>query len=53
MDGLAADLRARGSRGVHLEVGDADENAIAFYRHLGFEVLRTLEDSLLMGMRLD
>ena len=51
--GLTADLRARGSSGVHLEVGTANENAIAFYRHLGFEVLRPLEDSLLMGMRLD
>jgi ribosomal protein S18 acetylase RimI-like enzyme len=53
VDGLTADLRARGSRGVHLEVGAGNENAIAFYRHLGFEVRRTLEESLLMGLRLD
>jgi ribosomal protein S18 acetylase RimI-like enzyme len=53
VDGLAADLRKRGSGGVHLEVGAGNENAIAFYRHLGFELLRTLEDSLLMGRRLD
>ena len=53
VDGLASDLRARGSSGVHLEVGTANENAIAFYRHLGFELLRPLEDSQLMGLRLD
>ncbi len=53
VEGLADDLRARGSRGVHLEVGTANDNAIAFYRHLGFEPVLPLEGSLLMGLRLD
>ena len=50
---LPTDLRARGSLGVHLEVGTANDNAIAFYRHLGFEPVLPLEGSLLMGLRLD
>ena len=38
---------------MHLEVGTANDNAIAFYRHLGFEPVLPLEGSLLMGLRLD
>ncbi|HEY6570901.1 MAG TPA: GNAT family N-acetyltransferase [Candidatus Limnocylindrales bacterium] len=53
IEGLLVDLRGRGSRGVHLNVATANENAIAFYRHLGFETLEALDDSLVMGMRLD
>ena len=53
IEGLLVDLRARGSRGMHLDVATANENAIAFYRHLGFETLEVLEDTLVMGMRLD
>lgn len=53
IEGLLVDLRARGSRGVHLNVGTANENAIAFYRHLGFATIESFEDSIVMGMRLD
>lgn len=45
-------LRERGSSGVHLDVATANENAIAFYRHLGFAEVQRLEDSILMGLRL-
>ena len=34
---LLADLRARGVRGVHLDVAVDNTNAAAFYRHLGFQ----------------
>jgi ribosomal protein S18 acetylase RimI-like enzyme len=47
-----AGLRAGGSDGVHLEVAASNENAIAFYRHLGFGDIRAAGDGLLMGMRL-
>ena len=53
IEGLLIDLRARGSRGVHMNVATANENAIAFYRHLGFELVEAFEDSIVMGMRLD
>lgn len=45
-------LRSVGSRGVHLEVGAENRNAIAFYRHLGFDQELTTGSSLLMGMTL-
>jgi ribosomal protein S18 acetylase RimI-like enzyme len=47
-----ADLRARGVAGVHLDVASDNANAIAFYRHLGFEEVLPLDGSILMGMRL-
>ena len=53
IDGLLAELRDRGSAGVHLAVGEHNDNAIAFYRHLGFEALRPDDGALLMGLRLD
>jgi ribosomal protein S18 acetylase RimI-like enzyme len=49
---LAAELRNGGSRGVHLNVGPANHNAIAFYRHLGFEALAATDDVIVMGLRL-
>lgn len=52
IDGLLAELVARGSPGIHLEVGPTNDNAIAFYRHLGFEVLLPRADSIVMGRRL-
>jgi GNAT superfamily N-acetyltransferase len=36
---LAAALRAQGSRGLHLFVGDRNKRAQAFYRHVGFTEL--------------
>jgi ribosomal protein S18 acetylase RimI-like enzyme len=49
---LVGELRSAGSRGVHLDVGAANHNAVAFYRHLGFEALVTGDDAIVMGMRL-
>jgi ribosomal protein S18 acetylase RimI-like enzyme len=52
MERLLADLGAHGSPGVHLGVAATNANAIAFYRHLGFEELRAHPDALVMGLRL-
>lgn len=52
IEGLAGDLRARGSRGVHLGVAADNDNAIAFYGHLGFAELARGDASIVMGMRL-
>ena len=49
---LLADMRARGVRGVHLDVAVENTNAAAFYRHLGFQGLAPTPESL-MGLRLD
>lgn len=52
METLFAALRARGVTGVHLDVGEDNHNAIAFYRHLGFRELARGTDSIFMGMDL-
>jgi ribosomal protein S18 acetylase RimI-like enzyme len=49
---LLATLRERGSPGVHLDVASDNPDAIAFYRHLGFDDVEHGPTSLLMGMRL-
>lgn len=49
---LLSALRDRAASGVHLDVSAANTNAIAFYRHLGFEELERSEDSILMGLKL-
>jgi ribosomal protein S18 acetylase RimI-like enzyme len=49
---LAA-LRSMGAAGVHLDVALANDNARAFYRHLGFVEILPNGDAVLMGMRLD
>jgi len=33
---LISGLRDQGSPGVHLLVGDGNQRAVSFYRHLGF-----------------
>jgi ribosomal protein S18 acetylase RimI-like enzyme len=45
-----AQLRDRGAQGVHLDVAATNENAIQFYRHLGFDVLLQRDDALVMGI---
>ena len=52
VDGLIEDLRRRGSVGVHLDVALDNDNAIAFYRHLGFEELERRPNALIMGLGL-
>jgi len=49
---LLDELRLRGSLGVHLDVDIDNANAIAFYRHLGFDELERSHDALVMGLRL-
>ena len=47
-----ASLRARGVRGVYLDVATDNANAIAFYEHLGFAVVHRMDTSILMARRL-
>jgi ribosomal protein S18 acetylase RimI-like enzyme len=49
---MVAKLREGGSHGVHLDVASSNANAIAFYRHLGFDEVGRRMDSILMGLRL-
>jgi ribosomal protein S18 acetylase RimI-like enzyme len=49
---MLAQLREHGSRGVHLGVAANNANAIAFYRHLGFEEVGQEPGELTMGRRL-
>lgn len=52
MERLLDALAARGARGVHLGVGIRNENAIGYYKHLGFQVLVEAPWGLVMGMDL-
>ena len=52
IDQLLEELRRRGSAGVHLDVDIDNANAIAFYRHLGFNEVERSHDALVMGLRL-
>ena len=49
---FAAAATAGGASGVHLGVSRTNERAVAFYRHVGFETLRTDSTSLVLGRRL-
>jgi len=50
---LIDELRERAVPAVHLGVDGANENAIGFYRHLGFEEIEARPWGLIMGLRLD
>ncbi|GAA3881367.1 hypothetical protein GCM10022381_24530 [Leifsonia kafniensis] len=52
IDTVMHEFRDRGVSGVHLNVGDENHNAIAFYHHLGFSQVGVGATSLYMGMRL-
>lgn len=52
LETLFAALRARGVGAIHLDVGEDNHNAIAFYRHIGFVELARGTDSIFMGMDL-
>ena len=45
-------LRAAGAQACHLAVAPTNDNAIEFYRHLGWSMLREVDDAWLMGIRL-
>ena len=45
-------LADAGAAGCHLDVAAANANAIAFYGHLGWEVLERGDEGLLMGVSL-
>jgi len=46
IENSAAQLRARGFRALTLTVTEANENAVALYRHAGFEVKHTFDAML-------
>jgi ribosomal protein S18 acetylase RimI-like enzyme len=52
MEGFCAAVAARGATGVHFGVNPANEPALGFYRHLGFEQLRADGVTITMGKRL-
>lgn len=51
MDTLVDSLKADGSRGVHFGVSAANERALGFYAHLGFETLHTSPMGHTLGKR--
>ncbi len=46
------ELKRHDVQGLHLEVGKANTNAIDFYKHLGFDIIKEYEFSIAMGIRL-
>lgn len=52
LEGFCAAVAERGATGVHFGVHPANEPALGFYRHLGFEVLAEGGHAVLMGRRL-
>ena len=52
IDRLLAELREREVEGIHLGVASDNDNAIGFYRHLGFRDVETEPGGILMGLRL-
>jgi ribosomal protein S18 acetylase RimI-like enzyme len=52
MEWLMARLRDGGTAGVHLDVAGENENAISFYRHMGFEIVEPHPTWFRMGARL-
>lgn len=52
LDRLFEALVAQGSEGVHLGVSTRNHRAIGFYRHIGFQQLRTDALTLTLGLEL-
>lgn len=52
MDQLFSVLRDGESPGVHMEVAKRNDRAIGFYEHLGFSIVESHNDSVIMGRRL-
>ncbi|MCL1602012.1 MAG: GNAT family N-acetyltransferase [Actinomycetia bacterium] len=53
MDQLFSVLRAGDSPGVHMDVATRNDRAVGFYEHLGFSVVESHNDSVIMGKRLN
>lgn len=53
IDRFCAAVQGRGARGVHFGVNPANQRALGFYAHLGFERLRFDGVSVLFGRRFD
>ena len=51
MDLIVDRLRETQVRGVHFGVSPENPNALAFYTHLGFTIIREEPDDVFMGMR--
>ncbi len=52
IDAFVGALKSKGVSALHLEVGKTNPHAIAFYRHIGFHIIREYPLSLAMGLRL-
>lgn len=51
MNAFLEALREKGSVGVHLGMMENNDNAYAFYKHLGFGELERSEGAIFMGMK--
>jgi ribosomal protein S18 acetylase RimI-like enzyme len=51
LDGFCAAVADRGAAGIHFGVNAANEPALGFYRHLGFEQLHADPHTITMGKR--
>lgn len=45
-------MKEKGSTGVHLSVGESNQNAIGFYKKLGFSELNIEDGAVVMGLSL-
>lgn len=52
IEDLQSDLTARGVPGLHLDVGRDNQNAVEFYRYLGFEIAHETPGSYFMTIAL-
>lgn len=53
METFLAELKAKGSKGVHLGLSQHNNNAYAFYLRMGFKELERDDGSIMMGMRFE
>ncbi len=52
MNEFINELKSKKVPGLHLEVGKSNKNAIQFYKHYGFDIIKDYEYSLAMGVKL-
>ncbi|MEE9431151.1 MAG: GNAT family N-acetyltransferase [Melioribacteraceae bacterium] len=53
MNEFIDELRNKNVPGLHLKVGKTNTNAIQFYSHIGFEIIKDYEYSLTMGIEIN